>query len=248
VNLSESVEATFLTDPLRSPFRWNPATREMYMDKNYIEFAHSLAGVPHVPAIKFYPTDAEKFWAKKQKDLIGGRVIVWSLKGSSPHKWYDVDLVMDKLLAIDPDVNVLLMGGPECIEMEKKYDLNPRVIRTVGKWPIRNSLAFAQVADLVIGPETGVLNAVSCEPMPKVVFLSHSTLENFSRDWVNTTSIWSKDTTCPGRGHNEAAACHMLHQKWDTCQQDPVTKMSQCMSDLDPDEIVEAVRAAINRT
>jgi hypothetical protein len=51
---------------------------------------------------------------------------------------------------------------------------------------VRETLALAQQMDLVIGPETGVLNAVCYEAMPKVAMLSHSSWENLTRHWVNT--------------------------------------------------------------
>jgi hypothetical protein len=55
---------------------------------------------------------------------------------------------------------------------------------------------MAKECDIVIGPETGVLSAVAMEPMKKIVFLSHSSVENLTRDWVNTVSLYSKNTPC----------------------------------------------------
>ena len=51
-------------------------------------------------------------------------------------------------------------------------------------------LAFLDVCDVVIGPETGVLNAASYIGLPhKIVMLSHSSKENLSKHWNNTTTL-----------------------------------------------------------
>jgi hypothetical protein len=55
--------------------------------------------------------------------------------------------------------------------------------------------ALAQVADVVVGQETGLLNAVAMEPMRKVVLLSHSTHENLTKHWVNTEAL-TGDVPC----------------------------------------------------
>jgi hypothetical protein len=68
---------------------------------------------------------------------------------------------------------------------------------------MRQTLAFVQQADLVIGPETGVLNAVSMENMAKILFLSHSTVKNLCRDWVNTIAFAPETVSC--------YPCHQLH-------------------------------------
>jgi ADP-heptose:LPS heptosyltransferase len=248
VNLSESVEGTFLALKGRSQHQWCPKAREAVMNYNYIQFQHELAGVPHVPKVKFFPTVEEQLWAKKQREIIGGRVIVWSLKGSSPHKVYPhVDEVIQKVLDAYSDVKIVLVGGPDCLPMEEKWDSNPRVVRTVGKWPIRFSLAFTQLADLVIGPETGLLNAVSGEEMPKICFLSHSTVENLTRDWVNTESLYGKNTVCPGRGNNEAKACHQLHHTFEFCKQDEKTGLAQCQVDISSEETFAAIQGFLNK-
>jgi hypothetical protein len=80
---------------------------------------------------------------------------------------------------------------------------DPNIWCKAGVWSIRNALAFAQVADLVIGPETGVLNAVSMENNAKILFLSHSTVKNLCRDWNNTIAFAAVEVPC--------YPCHRLH-------------------------------------
>ena len=99
----------------------------------------------------------------------------------------------------------------------------------------------------MIGPETGVMNAAACMPVEKVVFLSHSTHENLTRDWVNVTPIASGNTTCHGRGANEAPACHMMQFTWEFCRQDPQSGTAQCQADIDGADAYALIRQAIVR-
>jgi ADP-heptose:LPS heptosyltransferase/predicted SAM-dependent methyltransferase len=239
VNLSESVEGSFLAMPGRTAADvWTPMIRHKHMNQNYVEHQHDLAGLDHNPVIKFYTTLDERAWARKQRARLGKFVVLWSLAGSSVHKtWAGLDAIIAALMLNYKDVDVVLCGGPEAAMLEAGWEKEPRVTRTCGKWSIRQTLAFAFEADLVIGPETGVLNSVANEPMPKVIFLSHSSVENLTRDWVNTVSLYGKGTNCTGRGNDEAPACHMMHYGWKTCTKDEDTGTAQCQVDISKEEV-----------
>jgi predicted SAM-dependent methyltransferase/ADP-heptose:LPS heptosyltransferase len=219
VNLSESVEGGLLAMSNRIVDTYDPAVRHALLDRNYLEYQHLIAGVSnHAPAVHFYATKEEQAWAKRERRAYGDFVVVWSLAGSSVHKtWPWLDNAISGLLVDFPEVQVVLVGGEDGVILEKGWEETPRVHCKSGKWKIRETLAFTQQADVVIGPETGVLNAVSHEEMPKVIFLSHSTQENLTRDWVNTHSLASVGTHCAGRGKDEAPACHRLHHGWSRC-------------------------------
>lgn len=232
VNLSESIENTLLSTPGRIQHTWPPALRHQHMNRNYLELQHAIAQVPHLPQVRFYATDLEKAAARREKTKLGGFVVVWSLAGSSGHKtWPFMDQVIAGLMIDFPDVKVVLIGNEAGKILEQGWENEKRVIRQSGRWSIREALAFADIADLVIGPETGVMNAVAQRPMPKVVFLSHSTHENLTRDWVNTHVLASPATHCPGRGENAAPACHQLHYNWAFCKQTP-EGVAQCQMDI----------------
>jgi len=237
VNLSESAEGTLLALPGRFLHGVPPKLRHKLTNVNYLELQHDAAGIPHKPAVHFYATPEEQAWAKATKAAMGDYAIVWSLAGSSVHKtWPYVDNIVAALLLEFPNVHIVMVGGPSAVLLEqgwfkvdetgmplrdaagKKIPTDPRVHPMSGDWTIRETMAFAQVADMVIGPETGVLNAVSHENVAKIVFLSHSTSENLTRDWINTHALIAKNTHCPGRGDNEAPACHQLHYGWDHCK------------------------------
>lgn len=242
VNLSESVEGSLLAMPGRAQHAWSPAVRHSMMNRNYLEFQHMIADVPHKPQVKFYATLEEKAWARKERAKMGaGPVIMYSLSGSSVHKtWAGLDNIIASALLHFPTSQIVLCGGPECVILEQGWEKELRVTETSGKWSIRQSLAFLEQADLVIGPETGVLNAASCMPMPKVIFLSHSSEENLTRDWVNTSALWARKTECPGRSAG-IPTCHQMHYGWAHCKLDPVTSTAQCQADISVEDAWNAV-------
>jgi len=242
INLSESVEGTLLALPDRAAHGWNPLTRHEMLGRNYLEFQHSIAGVPHKPQIKFYATPEEKAWAQKQRAKMGTFTIMWVLAGSSVHKtWPHLDAVIAALMNANPGIHVVLTGGMECKLLEAGWEKEPRVHLTSGVWSIRQTLAFIEQSDCLIGPETGVLNAAACMPVPKIMFLSHSTHENLSRDWENVYPLAAETMSCPGRGENEAPACHQLHYGWAHCKKDETTGTAACQAAIGPERVTDAL-------
>lgn len=222
VNLSESVERSMLAIHPSAAFLWKPKARHELLNHNYIEMMHHIAGVPFTKnKIRFYAEPAEKEWARKERAKMDRYVIVWALAGSSVHKtWPYVDAVIASLMLNYPEVDVVFVGGPEGKILEAGWENEKRVHCRSGEWEIRKTLAFLDVADCIIGPETGVLNAAAMLDIPKIVFLSHSTHENLTKGWYNTYPLWAKNINCKGRGNNEAPACHQLHYSWDHCNKD----------------------------
>lgn len=247
VNLSESVEGTFLAMPGRVQHEWPPAVRHKMMNTNYLQHAHELAGVADDLNVRFFPTDEERRWAKETRSKMAKTVVMWQLSGSSRmHKTYPyLDEIVARLMISYPTVDVVLTGGPECVELEAGWEEEPRVHRTSGKWSIRQTLAFLDEADVIVGAETGVLNAAACLPQPKIVFLSHSTRNNLTRDWVNTLSLSAPHVVCPGRGNNEAPACHMLHYTWEHCLKGEEKGVAVCMEKIHPALTWDAIQTAI---
>jgi ADP-heptose:LPS heptosyltransferase/predicted SAM-dependent methyltransferase len=247
VNLSESVEGTFLAMPGRTLHKFPPALRHKLLDYNYVEVQHDIAGVPHDPQIKFYATPEEKAWARKTRAKMGDIVVMWSLAGSSVHKtWSGLDQIIALLMINYKNVDVVLVGGPECVMLEAGWEKEKHVHLTCGKWSIRESLSFIDECDVLIGPETGVLNAAANVDIPKIVFLSHSSVENLTRDWLHTTSLWSSGTQCKGRGCDKAPACHLMHFGWEHCTKNEETGTAQCMTDISTDEVAHHMKHLID--
>ena len=241
INLSESVEGSLLALPGRIWHGWPPALRHQMMDKNYLELQHMIAGVQHIPKVRFFPTDEEKTWARKQRSKMGEFVIAWPLAGSSCHKvWSGLDHVVASIMLDFPQVHIVFMGGEAAKILEQGWEKESRVHRKCGEWSIRQSLAFMDEVDMAIGPETGVMNCASHMPYPKIVFLSHSSHENLTRDWPNVHPLTSENTTCPGRGNNEAPTCHQLHYGWTHCKKTE-DGTAQCQKDITPDQAYRVI-------
>ena len=64
-------------------------------------------------------------------------------------------------------------------------------------------MVMTKYADLVVGPETGILNAAGCFPTPKITLLSHSRHENLCKYWENDYCLAPEGAFCH--------PCHVLH-------------------------------------
>jgi ADP-heptose:LPS heptosyltransferase len=221
VNLSESIEGTLLAMPGRINHVWPHDVRHRYMNRNYLEWTHELAQVPYDgKGATFAATDLERAWAKAERSKLGPFVVLWSLAGSSVHKvWPYMDAIIARLM-LDTDAHVVLVGGEDGVLLERGWENEPRVLCTSGKWSIRQSMAFCEQADVIIGTETGLMNAAAYLPAPKIITLSHSSVENLTRDWTNTTSLVATHTPC--------FPCHQMHYGFDYCPRDLDPECSAC--------------------
>jgi ADP-heptose:LPS heptosyltransferase len=251
VNLNESVESTFLASPGRIQHTWPHAVRHRLLNHNYTEHAFAVAELPMRAEGRFYPDEQEQMLARQfmtgiRNDMnaglrIGERaqpvfVILWALAGSSPHKFTPhQDVVIDMILSRLKRAAVVLVGDEACKILEAGWEEAPRVYCRSGELSIRQTLTMALHADLVVGPETGVLNAVAYEAMPKVVMLSHSSVENLTKHWINTEAI-------PGQAH--CYPCHQLHYTAEFCPQHPESGAALCQAGVHPDSIYAPIDAA----
>jgi ADP-heptose:LPS heptosyltransferase len=233
VNLSESVECRFLVPYNKIESNFSAETLRRICAGNYGDYACDLAGIPRKNQTAFYPTSDEKEWAKKQRKKLGDvPVILWSLSGSSIHKAYPWTDNVIAAMMLHSNAKVVMVGDNLCQLLEDGWREEDRVWRRSGKWSIRETLAFAQQADVVVGPETGVLNAVAMEKVGKVLMLSHSTVENLSRDWVNTVNLIPKVDCYP---------CHRLHYSFDYCRRDEATHGAACAVSIPPEAVYDAI-------
>jgi ADP-heptose:LPS heptosyltransferase len=233
VNLNESCEGSLLTMPGRPAHQWPHAVRHKLMNRNYAEFAALLGEIPFVPEGEFHSTPAEATWATLFKaecartaELDDPFFLMWVLAGSSPHKFTPhQDTVLKIVMGSIPEAVVIMVGALSGKILEAGWELEKRVVRTSGEMPIRKSLALAKQMDIVVGPETGVLNSVCYLNLPKVLMLSHSSDENLSKHWVNVHVI-------PGQA--PCYPCHRLHFTSEYCPQDPETHAAVCQQNVDP--------------
>lgn len=234
INLSESVEGSMLSLPNRIAAKWPAKLRHKLFNRNYLEFAHEIADVPMRFAPKFYPSAAESEWARKQRAAINGRLILYSLSGSSVHKaWPHMDALIARLMLHAPDIHVALLGADMDRLLEAGWENERRVLKRAGVWSIRQAMALVPHADMLIGAETGILNAASMLPLRKIVTLSHSSEENLTKHWVNTTVLTPVNTPC--------YPCHMMHYDWSSCHRGPETGQALCQENISIEVMWDAV-------
>jgi len=252
IQLSESIENSLLVMPDRVSrlrngdkiavkgdprFNLDKDTLHEECNVNYMERTHDIAGVPHIFSPKFYPLDSEKKIARDfRRSIREKHVILWSLSGSSVHKVYPwTDNVINKVLKYRPDVCFVTVGDELCKLLEQGWEKEDRIITKSGNWSIRETLSFLDHCSIVIGPETGVLNAASTMKCHKIVMLSHSSKENLSKYWNNTSSLE------PDHYDNFCFPCHKMHYGFDTCQRDEHTGGAMCAVNIKAEEIITAI-------
>lgn len=248
VNLSESVEGALLALPGRLQHDYPEESRRKIMGTvNYYERTHDIADVPHVFAPRFYPLQGELAVAEAMKRKFDGPVVFWSIHGSSCHKVYPWTHIVTRWLA-DKGVHVILSG-----DKAMGVELQNGIMEAVGKsgapmnfvhpmagvFEVREALTFAQIADCVVGPESGMNNSVAMSDNPKVIYLSHSSHENLTKHWVNTLVLEPDREKCP------CFPCHRLHYGWQHCVQNAETQAAQCASSIPPDAVFDAIMAQL---
>lgn len=254
VNLSESVEGLLLTLPGRLNHAYSDeARRAIYGKINYLEHTANIAAVPHeFSNARFHATDDEMRWAHAIRKRMNGPVLVWCINGSSMHKVYPWVQVVSKWLLDRTPAHIVLYGDPgvgkalqdgiiDCLARDG-CDMS-RVLGVADKWKIRQSLAFAKVVDCVVGPETGPMNAVGVEEVPKVIYLSHSSQDNLTKHWKNTTVLEASRDEVPC-----AQACHRLHFDWTYCSKNEATGAAACASAISPDRMFKAITEILIRS
>lgn len=239
VNLTGSLEDSLLVtpntaDPLTGEvmYNWDHQRRHTRCNVNYMDRTMEIAGYPDCKGVngQLFFTEKEENWAKAFKAKLPGFLIVWSLGGSAAHKAYPyAELVAQEILKTYEDVQVVTVGDNVCKLLE--FGDHPRNLRKCGEFGIRKSLVLAKHADLVIGPESSVINAASCYDVPKILMLSHGSVENLSKYWTNTINLSANVPCYP---------CHKLHYTLD-CPLVEQIKSPVCMGKLNPNRLLEAI-------
>jgi len=238
--LVECVEGTLLPSPQKIQYWFPPDMRDMLMNFNYVEMHHRRALVPLEPRVKFYPNEEEKRWANKMRAEMTERVVVVVPNGSSVSKMWPYTAEFCERILKRKDVTVVMLGDERGMNFSALED--HKRFRKIGMgWNMRQAMTFVQLADVVMGQETGLLNAVSHESaVHKIVLLTHSSEQNLTRDWPNTVAIRTYPE-CAGK-----SGCHRLQYDWSTCNKDEATGASKCQAMIPRDEVMGYVEAALD--
>ena len=231
--LIECVEGTLLPSPQKIQYHFPQAMRHKAMDFNYLEFHHMKAEVPYIPRQKFYPNEDEKKWANAVRTELQPRLVVLVPNGSSCTKMWPYAGELARFLLRHPDVSVVVLGDlRDC-----SFEDHPRLMKVGMDWTIRQAMTFCQLADVVVGQETGLLNSVAFEAdVRKVVLMTHSSVENLTRDWPNTASLI---------GNVKCSPCHRLHYTFEHCNQDKWTKAAACQAAISVRDVLAEVEVAL---
>lgn len=145
-------------------------------NQNYYRYACALAGYPDEknPRPQLFASDLERamtaFFADKMRDRF---TIMWALSGSGLHKMYPFsDAVILALLKDIEDLQVITVGDSSAKMIEQAR--HPRWIKRCGSWPVRDTMLLTERVDLVVSPESLMLNAAGCFATPKIGMLTHS--------------------------------------------------------------------------
>ena len=256
VNLSHSCEYRHALFQDSTAFWWPQEYRRKLCAGSYLETVHDIAGVAHDFGPLFFPTEEEYERAERTRDeQIGGRYLTWVISGSRIDKIYPYAAMAIGRIIKELNIPVMMVGvGGKQFDMAKQMmdhiirqnsskdmlhlALSPDNADPGGdkSWTIRRSLTQALVSDLVVTPDTGVAWAVAMEAMPKIVTVSHSSVENITKHWVNTTTLHADPNNVP------CWPCHRLHNDITTCSPNSDGgHAAACISDISVEAILQNV-------
>lgn len=242
INLSESIEGSLLAYPGRPPYFWPQKIRHTYMNHNYQEFIYGIAGInwKHFNGYigQFYPTKeeankAQSFIEKIRKQDKKAKIILWALSGSSGHKsspW--VDSVIAQYMLNTKHTYFILVGDTTCKILSYGWRNEPRVFDWTGN-NVRETLSVLPYVDCVIGPETGIMNAVGGLETSSILFCSHSSPSQLSKYWKNNICLTPKNLNC--------FPCHILHYGSEKCNIEKDTHAAMCSYLIPPQDIIVAI-------
>lgn len=156
------------------------------------------------PEFYFSPEEVEQMTAVRDRlQADRTQLILWQWDGSSRSKqlvwapWYLQEVLKRKPQAThyvftpDPDMQALI---PK----------HPKVYNAWGASGIRNTIQLCAVADLVIGPESFMVNAAGAFETPEIIFFSHSAPDNLARYYQNCYAVVpSPEVACH--------PCYLIH-------------------------------------
>lgn len=233
INLTATIEDTLLKVQGKPEFNWSHKKRRKECNHNYIDYTMERAGYPDLkgePTELFF-TEQEERLARLFIEKCKGRfVIIWAMSGSSIHKIYPwAEYVAGSINQKHGEETLIVTVGDDIARMIE-WNL-PNTLPRCGVFTIRQSMILTKYANLVIGPETGMLNAAGCFETPKIIFLSHSSEHNLTKYWRNVTAL-----------HPENCRCHPCHKLIyvDDCPKGKIGGRPRCAENIKPETVFKA--------
>lgn len=243
INLWRSLETSCISEAYM-PIHWADAEtrREAYGDKSFADaaFERLECTIPdNFDNGGLYFTDRQieviGSWRKKHT---GQFVVMMPLAGSSSHK--DLPILKDVALHIVnryPNAFIYLMGD----ESLSNYPLHHERIKSLcGVVPYKQACLMTKSADLVIGPETGLLVAAGMYGAHKICLCTASGINQIAKYHRNDYSIQADIACSPcHRAVYTVADCENIVDNGDM----PYPK---CAVSFDFDKIVLAIEQVYN--
>ena len=190
-------------------------------------------------------TRKEMAWAEKKVKKMGSPIILWVLSGSSVHKfWPWQDQAVARILVQHPTAQIVMVGDEASKLIQRGWEKEPRVHAMCGKWDVRETMTFCNYADVIVTPETGVALSVQFKDIPKVLLLSHSSVENCAEDWVNCVALEPEGCEC--------YPCHKMHYGWEFCsaveiedETGKTARFAECQVCIDPDRVTSVINSIL---
>ena len=252
-NLTYSVEGELATEPInRNYYLPDQVRRNILGTINYVQRQHKLCQVPFYQNRQwFYETAEEKNEVENSlKDCISVGIC---LAGSHDFKmWaYLAEFCADLLKR--QKVRLILLGGFIARDMAIEKEILNKIEEAFGSLesdefeimsmissPLRTCLTMACHVNILLGPDTGFTNAAAMRPNKKIVYLTHNTPENLTRDWINTKVIRAEAPCSPCvRLRHRDKDCPKVKGKPECIQTIPLTRVM--------DEIICSVEAVQSR-
>ena len=207
VVLTQSIEALYLHAFPSEAYYWTLPKRRKRCDVNYYEETIRAAGYEPIKGRAtgelYFSKDDILFSRGIRHQYKDNFLIIWALAGSALHKSYlYFEPVARAILRHIPEAVIFATGQIQEVSLTFRH---PRLIPMALYYPkqtFMSACSLTKVADLVLGPETGLLNAAGCFDTPKMVFLTHSSKTNLTKTWTNDYSLQSMTACSP---------CHILH-------------------------------------
>ena len=255
-NLSHTCEVRHSLKVGSSQFWQSPTYRRKLCAGSFLETVHDALGMPYDFGPLYFPTEEETMLAERVKaDQIKGDFLCWVISGSRLDKVYPYAPFIIGRIIKELDIPVVMVGAGakqrEQAEAIKKdvgwqnsgndmlHIMAPSEKMDVGsRWGIRPSLNVVMLSDLVVSPDTGIAWAVAMESMSKVMLVSHASVENVTKHWVNTVTLHADPERVP------CWPCHRLHDDPSTCVPGPNKEGAACMADISVQSIFDSVANA----
>ena len=236
INLTKTIEGALVKCEGSDEYDWPHEKRHKECNVNFQDRTMAMAGYPdalgELPEMYFSDLEnhlVENFIHAYRDNF----VMLIALSGSGFHKTYPWwEYLAGEIVRKYDDVRVITVGDESCKILEGPHTNHPHIIHKSGVLTVRQSYILTKHADLVLGPDTGLMNAASCFETSKIIFMSTNSNENLTKYWKNVTTLHADDCECH--------PCHRLIYS-NNCPRGTIRGIApKCMENIKPEAAMEA--------